>query len=78
MLKRATMALIGPCRQGQQGSGRRSGRALGTGCGLTGGDGLMFRARKKRALLDIGRPDLGYVGEIVRQRSTVDRALSGS
>ena len=33
--------------------------------GLTGGDGLMFRARKKRALLDIGRPDLGYVGEIV-------------
>ena len=31
--------------------------------GLTGGDGLMFRARKKRALLDIGRPDLGYVGE---------------
>jgi len=33
--------------------------------GLSGGDGLMFRARKKRALLDIGRPDLGYVGEIV-------------
>jgi acetylglutamate kinase len=33
--------------------------------GLSGGDGLMFRARKKRALLDTGRPDLGYVGEIV-------------
>jgi acetylglutamate kinase len=32
--------------------------------GLCGGDGLMFRARKKRALLDMGRPDLGYVGEI--------------
>src|ERR1039457_3208851 len=30
-----------------------------------GGHGLMFRARQKRALLDIGRPDLGYVGEIV-------------
>ena len=33
--------------------------------GLSGGDGLMFRARKKRALLDVGKPDLGYVGEIV-------------
>jgi acetylglutamate kinase len=32
--------------------------------GLSGGDGLMFRARKKRALLEIGRPDLGFVGEI--------------
>ncbi len=32
--------------------------------GLSGGDGLMFRARKKRALLGAGRPDLGYVGEI--------------
>src|ERR1700739_3937804 len=28
--------------------------------GLTGGDGLLFRARKKRTA-----PDLGYVGEIV-------------
>src|SRR5580658_7539687 len=28
--------------------------------GLSGGDGLMFRARKKRTV-----PDLGYVGEIV-------------
>ncbi len=33
--------------------------------GLSGGDGLLFRARKKRALLDGGGPDLGYVGEIV-------------
>jgi acetylglutamate kinase len=33
--------------------------------GLSGGDGLMFRARKKRALLEAGGPDLGYVGEIV-------------
>jgi acetylglutamate kinase len=33
--------------------------------GLCGGDGLVFRARKKRGLLDIGRPDLGFVGEIV-------------
>ena len=33
--------------------------------GLSGGDGLMFRARKKRGLLEFGRPDLGYVGEIV-------------
>ena len=32
--------------------------------GLSGGDGLMFRARKKRALIDMGRPDLGFVGEI--------------
>jgi acetylglutamate kinase len=32
--------------------------------GLSGGDGLMFRARKKRALLGTGGPDLGYVGEI--------------
>jgi len=32
--------------------------------GLSGGDGLMFRARKKRALLEIGKPDLGFVGEI--------------
>ncbi len=33
--------------------------------GLSGGDGLLFRARKKRALLEAGGPDLGYVGEIV-------------
>jgi acetylglutamate kinase len=33
--------------------------------GLSGGDGLIFRARKKRALLDVGGPDLGFVGEIV-------------
>jgi acetylglutamate kinase len=32
--------------------------------GLSGGDGLMFRARKKRAVLDLGGPDLGFVGEI--------------
>lgn len=32
--------------------------------GLSGGDGLMFRARKKRAGLE-GGPDLGFVGEIV-------------
>jgi len=32
--------------------------------GLTGGDGLMFRARKKRTLLDVDKPDLGFVGEI--------------
>jgi len=42
--------------------------ALGTlgqpAVGLTGGDGLMFRARKKRALLEFGKPDLGFVGEI--------------
>ena len=30
--------------------------------GLSGGDGLMFRARKKRTA-----PDLGYVGEIARR-----------
>lgn len=30
------------------------------GMGMTGGDGLMFRARKKRTT-----PDLGFVGEIV-------------
>jgi acetylglutamate kinase len=33
--------------------------------GLCGGDGLQFRARKKRAVLEAGGPDLGYVGEIV-------------
>ena len=33
--------------------------------GLCGGDGLVFRARKKRASLGIGAPDLGFVGEIV-------------
>jgi len=32
--------------------------------GLTGGDGLLFRARKKRTAL-FGGPDLGFVGEIV-------------
>jgi acetylglutamate kinase len=31
-----------------------------TGMGMTGGDGLMFRARKKRTT-----PDLGFVGEII-------------
>jgi acetylglutamate kinase len=33
--------------------------------GLSGGDGLLFRARKKRANLDSATPDLGFVGEIV-------------
>jgi len=33
--------------------------------GLCGGDGLMFRARKKRSALEAAIPDLGYVGEIV-------------
>jgi acetylglutamate kinase len=39
--------------------------------GLAGGDGLMFRARKKRTsfgvgvVLEAGGPDLGFVGEIV-------------
>jgi acetylglutamate kinase len=33
--------------------------------GLSGGDGLMFRARKKRHSFEVGGPDLGYVGEIV-------------
>jgi acetylglutamate kinase len=38
--------------------------------GLSGGDGLLFRARKKRATLAAGTadsvtPDLGFVGEIV-------------
>ena len=33
--------------------------------GLSGGDGLLFRARKKRNSLETGGPDLGYVGEIV-------------
>jgi acetylglutamate kinase len=33
--------------------------------GLCGGDGLMFRARKKRSAPEAGSPDLGYVGEIV-------------
>jgi len=33
--------------------------------GLSGGDGLLFRARKKRNSLEAGGPDLGYVGEIV-------------
>jgi acetylglutamate kinase len=32
--------------------------------GLSGGDGLMFRARKKRTSLDGVGPDLGFVGEI--------------
>ena len=32
--------------------------------GLSGGDGLMFRARKRRAVLGLGAPDLGFVGEI--------------
>src|ERR1035438_5014028 len=32
--------------------------------GLSGGDGLLFRARKKRALREAGSPDLGFVGEI--------------
>jgi len=32
--------------------------------GLCGGDGMMFRARKKRGLNGVGGPDLGYVGEI--------------
>src|SRR5580698_10476925 len=32
--------------------------------GLCGGDGLLFRARKKRASLDTCGADLGYVGEI--------------
>ena len=35
--------------------------------GMTGGDGLLFRARKKRTA-----PDLGFVGEIVVKRSAVD------
>jgi len=40
--------------------------ALGTpAVGLSGGDGLLFRARKKRTSLEPGGPDLGYVGEIV-------------
>lgn len=32
--------------------------------GLCGGDGLLFRARKKRATLETGGVDLGFVGEI--------------
>ena len=32
--------------------------------GLSGGDGLLFRARKKRALHEATEPDLGFVGEI--------------
>jgi acetylglutamate kinase len=32
--------------------------------GLSGGDGLVFRARKKRTALETGGPDLGFVGEI--------------
>src|ERR1035437_9781684 len=32
--------------------------------GLSGGDGLLFRARKKRGLHDAAGPDLGFVGEI--------------
>jgi acetylglutamate kinase len=32
--------------------------------GLSGGDGLMFRARKKRTFFEVGGPDLGFVGEI--------------
>jgi acetylglutamate kinase len=33
--------------------------------GLSGGDGLLFRARQKRTSIEPGGPDLGYVGEIV-------------
>jgi acetylglutamate kinase len=33
--------------------------------GLCGGDGLLFRARKKRGTFGAEGPDLGYVGEIV-------------
>jgi acetylglutamate kinase len=32
--------------------------------GLSGGDGLLFRARKKRTSFEVGGPDLGFVGEI--------------
>lgn len=32
--------------------------------GLSGGDGLIFRARKKRPNSEAGGPDLGFVGEI--------------
>lgn len=32
--------------------------------GLSGGDGLVFRARKKRSGTQAGAPDLGFVGEI--------------
>ncbi len=32
--------------------------------GLSGGDGLVFRARKKRATAEPGGPDLGFAGEI--------------
>src|SRR5579862_5625473 len=32
--------------------------------GLSGGDGLLFRARKKRTSLETGGADLGFVGEI--------------
>ncbi len=38
------------------------------GVGLSGGDGLVFRARKKRTT-----PDLGFVGEIVGIGSTLAR-----
>jgi acetylglutamate kinase len=33
--------------------------------GMSGGDGLIFRARKKRAALELAGHDLGYVGEII-------------
>src|SRR5277367_2114283 len=29
--------------------------------GLSGGDGLLFRARKKRTSFEVGGPDLGFV-----------------
>src|SRR6202046_2948845 len=41
--------------------------------GLTGGDGLLFRARKKRTA-----PDLGFVGEIVARDSRWNEGLSGA
>ena len=34
--------------------------------GLSGGDGLIFRARKKRNNAETGGADLGYVGEIAQ------------
>src|ERR1700690_1278163 len=32
--------------------------------GLSGGDGLLFRARKKRGAAEPGGPDLGFAGEV--------------
>jgi acetylglutamate kinase len=43
--------------------------------GLSGGDGLSFRARKKRALLGIGAPDLGFVGEIASSDARLIEAV---